>query len=117
LADEGRFPEAIKQYQAALQIEPNAANFETDYGNAWQNLDTCQSRSRIIERRCKRFPIHPSRITIWPTLSLQLPENMPEVIAAYQTALRLKPDYVGAHNNLGVALAACRTQSHILKPR
>jgi hypothetical protein len=76
LAEDGRLPEAIKQYQAALQIESNAANVRNRLRQrAGKIRDTCQRRSRIIKRLCKRFPIRPSRITIWPTLSLQLPKT------------------------------------------
>ena len=68
LADEGRFPEAIEQYQAALQSNRMPRTSKPTTEMPWQNPDVSRKRSRIIGRRCESFPIRPSRITIWPTL-------------------------------------------------
>jgi tetratricopeptide (TPR) repeat protein len=35
----------------------------------------------------------------------QIPQRLPEEIAQYETALRIKPDYADAHTALGIALA------------
>ncbi|MGD1032034.1 MAG: tetratricopeptide repeat protein [Opitutaceae bacterium] len=44
----------------------------------------------------------------------KIPGRMPDAIAHYERALRLKPDYAEAHNNLGIALDAVgRTQEAI----
>ena len=36
--------------------------------------------------------------------SANLPARLPEAIAEYRAALRIKPDYAEAHYNLGLAL-------------
>lgn len=100
LADEGRFPEAIEQYQAALQIEPNAANVQTDYGNALAKSGRIPEA--IAHYRAALRTLHDSPIThndLANALAANT-ESIPEAISEYQTALRLKPDYEEARNNL-----------------
>jgi tetratricopeptide (TPR) repeat protein len=100
LADEQRFPEAIEQYQAALQIEPGAPNVETDYGSALAKSGRIQEAIAHYRAALEVLPDSP---IIHNDLANALAANagsVPEAVAEYQTALRLKPDYEEARNNL-----------------
>src|SRR5271157_2585106 len=99
-ADEGRFPEAIKQYQAALQIEPNAANVQTDYGNALAKSGRIPEAIEHYEAALRVLPDSPITHNDLANALAATPGRVPEAIAEYQTALRLKPDYEEARKNL-----------------
>ena len=100
---EGKIEEAIAQYEQALRIKP-------DYAEAHNNLGTVLWRRRVRSRKpspstsrpCGSIPITPRRTTtsgwLWPNGQAR------EAIEHYQQALRIKPDYAEAHNNLGIAL-------------
>ncbi len=100
LAEEGRFPEAIKQYQAALQIEPNAPNLQTDYGNALAKSGRIPEAIEHYRAALRVLPDSPITHNDLANALAATPGSIPEAIAEYQTALRLKPDYVEAQNNL-----------------
>jgi tetratricopeptide (TPR) repeat protein len=100
LADEGRFAEAIKQYQAALQIEPNAANVQTDYGNALARSGRIPEAIAHYQAALRAFPDSPITHSDLANALAANPGTMPQAIPEYQTALRLKPDYEEARNNL-----------------
>jgi tetratricopeptide (TPR) repeat protein len=100
LAEDGRLPEAIKQYQAALQIESNAANVETDYGNALAKSGHMPEAIAHYQAALQTLPDSPITHNDLANALAATPENMPEAIAEYQIALRLKPDYEEARNNL-----------------
>jgi protein O-mannosyl-transferase len=103
LADEGRFPEAIEQYQAALQIEPDAANVQTDYGNALAKSGRAPEAIARYRAALRVLPDSPITHNDLANALAMTPGTAPEAIAEYQTALRLKPDYVEARNNLAQA--------------
>lgn len=100
LADEGRFPEAIEQYQAALQIAPNAANVQTDYGNALAKSGRIPEAIARYRAALGFLPDSPITHNDLANALAAIPGSIPEAIAEYQTALRLKPDYEEARNNL-----------------
>jgi protein O-mannosyl-transferase len=100
LAGEGRFPEAIQQYQAALQIEPDAANVQTDYGNALAKSGRFSEAIAHYDAALRVLPDSPITHNDLANALAATPGRMPEAIAEYQTALRLKPDYEEARNNL-----------------
>jgi tetratricopeptide (TPR) repeat protein len=100
LAEEGHFPEAIKQYQAALQIAPNAANLQTDYGNALAKSGRIPEAIAHYRAALGALPDAPITHNDLANALAATPGGIPEAIAEYQIALRLKPDYVEARNNL-----------------
>ena len=108
LAEEpGRLPEAIAQYEAALEIKPDYARARTDLGNA---LSKTPGRLRGRGRRSTRRPSgwNPGRD----------PAQRPGEHAVADPGtpaggdcrvpgrFRIEPDYAEAHNNLGSALAS-----------
>jgi protein O-mannosyl-transferase len=100
LAEEGRVPEAIEQYQAALRIEPDAANVQTDYGNALAKSGRAPEAIAHYEAALRVLPDSPITHNDLANALAAIPGRMPQAIAEYQTALRLKPDYEEARNNL-----------------
>jgi tetratricopeptide (TPR) repeat protein len=99
-ADDGRFPEAIAQYQAALEIEPDAANVQTDYGNALAKSGRIPEAIAHYEAALRVLPDSPITHNDLANALAATPGSVPEAIAEYQTALRLKPDYAEARKNL-----------------
>jgi protein O-mannosyl-transferase len=100
LAEEGRVPEAIEQYQAALRIEPDAANVQTDYGNALAKSGRAPEAIAHYEAALRVLPDSPITHNDLANALAAIPGRVPQAIAEYQTALRLKPDYEEARNNL-----------------
>ena len=80
LAESGRFPEAIAEYQSALRIQP-------DYADARNNLTRIEA-----ERHYESG------------LSLARQGKLREAIPELEESLRLNPANPEAHNNLGVVL-------------
>ena len=114
LAEEGRFPEAIQQYQAALQIEPTAANVQTDYGNALAKSGRIPEAIAHYEAALRVLPDSPIAHNDLANAFAATPGTMPQAISEYQTALRLKPDYEEAQNNLEqVQSNAAQTQYNL----
>ena len=100
LADDGRLPEAIEQYQTALQIKPDAANVQTDYGNALAKSGRAAEAIAHYEAALRALPDSPITHNDMANVLAAMPGKMPQAIAEYQTALRLKPDYNEARGNL-----------------
>jgi len=100
LAGEGRFAEAIEQYQAALQIEPDAANVETDYGNALARSGHTPEAIAHYQAALRVLADSPIIHNDLANALAATPGRVPEAIREYQTALRLEPDYEEARNNL-----------------
>jgi tetratricopeptide (TPR) repeat protein len=114
LAADGRFAEAIEQYQAALQIEPDAANVQTDYGNALAKTGRFQEAIAHYRAALSALPDSPITHNDLANALSASPETVPDAIAEYQTALRLKPDYEEARNNLAhVEANAAETQYNL----
>ncbi len=105
LAKEGRTPEAIVEYHAALRIKP-------DYAEPHNNLATILSLQpgrmpeAIAEAReaLRLKPEYPEALVNLGSFLAHSPDRLPEAIAAYQAALRIKPSHAEAHNDLGLAL-------------
>jgi tetratricopeptide (TPR) repeat protein len=102
---DGRLPEAIAEYQAALRIKP-------DYAEPHNNLATILSRQpgrmpeAIAEAReaLRLKPDYPEALVNLGSFLASTPGRLPDAIADYQAALRLKPGHAEAHNDLGLAL-------------
>jgi len=104
-ANPERLPEAVREYQAALQIRP-------DYAEARNNLAV--ALSGIPGRSAEVLANYEAALQLDPNSAFahnnlgnalsKVPGRLPEAISHYQAALRIKPDYAEAHNNLGTAL-------------
>jgi tetratricopeptide (TPR) repeat protein len=103
---DGRIPEAVAEYQAALRIKP-------DYAEPHNNLATVLSHQpgrmpeaiAEVQEALRIKPDYPEALVNLGSFLSTIPGRLPEAIAAYQAALRIKPDHAEAHNDLGLALA------------
>jgi tetratricopeptide (TPR) repeat protein len=102
---DGRIPEAVAEYQAALRIKP-------DYAEPHNNLATILSRQgrmpeaiAEVQEALRIKPDYPDALVNLGSFLSGIPGRLPEAIAAYQAALRIKPGHAEAHNDLGLALS------------
>lgn len=98
----GRLPDAIDQYERALQIKPDLAEAESNMGNALAQLG---QRQDALAHYDQALRLKPEDAETHNNLAVTLMGlgRFPEAIDQYQQAIRLKPDYVEAEFNLGLA--------------
>jgi Flp pilus assembly protein TadD len=102
----GHTDEAISQYQAVLQLQPN--HFAVDAHEILGTLLRQEgNNSAAIAQFNAALQIDPNYAEAHNNLGMSLKQagDIYAAIAEYQTALRLKPDFAEAHNNLGSALS------------
>ncbi len=102
LANAGRLPDAIKEYEISLKLKPDYASAYYNMGIALANDGRSQEAVASFEEalRLKPDPLIHNNLG----LALYGAGRIQQAVEHYQKALRLKPDYPEAHNNLGVAL-------------
>jgi tetratricopeptide (TPR) repeat protein len=105
LLDQRRLPEAVAQFEAALQINPGYAEAQNNLGIALSSIPGRLPETISAYEAAVR--IKPDYVEAHYNLGLVLCKagRIPEAIAQYKEALRLKPDYAEAHKNLGSVLA------------
>jgi tetratricopeptide (TPR) repeat protein len=105
LAQLGRVPEAIGQFQQALRIEPDSEMAHYNLGNVLVQAGRTED---AIGHYHEALRIDPGDFKALTRLGnvLQRLGRVPDAIGDYEHALSLKPDYAEAHNNLAVALMA-----------
>ena len=101
----GRLQEAIGQYEQALRIKPDYVEAHYNLGIALARIGRIQEaigtvRAGAADQARLRQGAQQSRGSPCRKLG-----RIQEAIAHYEQALRIKPDYAEAHNNLGIALA------------
>jgi tetratricopeptide (TPR) repeat protein len=101
-----RLPEAITEYQTALQIDPSFVEARNNLANA-----LAQTPGRLAEAIAEyqaalriRPDLAAAHYNLANTLA-RMPGRLAEAIAEYQAALRIRPDYAVAHDALANALA------------
>jgi tetratricopeptide (TPR) repeat protein len=121
LAKSGRPAEAIPEYQTALRISPDSAIIHNNLGNALQQtghpseaIAEYQAALRIeptyADARknldiAHHAPAADSAEAHYNTaMDLSHAGRLTEAVTEFEAALRLRPDYAEAQNNLGVAL-------------
>jgi tetratricopeptide (TPR) repeat protein len=103
LSRQGRFPEAVERYQAALKIKP-------EYADAHYNLGYALSKTGKLDEGLAHFReavrIEPKRVKYLNNLgvALALKGNYAEAIGVLEKALKINPSDADAHNNLGLVL-------------
>ncbi len=103
----GRLPEAISEYQAALQSKPDYLEAESNLAGAL--LEPPGRLPEAIEHYERALRIKPDSAGVRNNLGAALgrvPGRLPEAITQYEAALRIQPDFVEARNNLADALRA-----------
>jgi tetratricopeptide (TPR) repeat protein len=121
LSKSGRPSEAVPEYQAALRLNPDSAIVHNNYANA---LLESGHRPQAVAEYQLALRLKPDYTDARKNLAIALatppPESaeahydkgvdnshagrLTEAIAEFEAALRLRPDYAEAQNNLGVAL-------------
>jgi tetratricopeptide (TPR) repeat protein len=104
----GRVPEAIAEYQAALEIEPNYPEAHFNLGSALAHSGMPEKLPDAIAEYQEALRLKPDYVEAHYNLAnvlSQLPGRLPDAIAQYREALRIEPDLAEAHANLGNALA------------
>jgi protein O-mannosyl-transferase len=104
LARQGRFNDAIAQYQAALKIMPDDAESHSNLGNA---LAARERLDEAIEQYEEAVRIKPGYAAAHSNLGVALAKRgmLDQAVTHYEKALKIQPDYIEAHCNLGNALA------------
>jgi tetratricopeptide (TPR) repeat protein len=106
LAQTGRLPDAIAEYEEALRIVPDYSEANNNLGAAL--LQTPGRQTDAIAHLEAALRIDPDYAEAHNNLAgalLDMPGRLPDAIAHFEQALRLRPDYEEAHSNLGSALA------------
>ncbi len=122
LARTGHAMEAIPEFQAALRLSPNSATVHNNLANAL--LDTGRRSDAIAEYRYalsldpgyadarrnlaiaqQTPPADSAEAHYSAGVDLSHAGRLGEAVAEFEMALRLRPDYAEAQNNLGVALS------------
>jgi Flp pilus assembly protein TadD len=103
LANEGRLPEALEQFQIAFRLDPQAANCSENLGDVLLGLGRVQDSLRQQEITVKLRPA-------WPQAHISLGNSLKsagrgnEAIAEYEEAVRIEPSSAWMHYYLGLEL-------------
>jgi Flp pilus assembly protein TadD len=103
LADEGRFDEAILQYQEALRAWPKSATAHVNLGAALANQGKF---AEAIGHYSEALHLIPDYALAHGNLGRALAHlgRIDEAIAHYEEALKIDPNFADVHLNLGILL-------------
>lgn len=103
LAREGRYSEAIPEWEKALSLEPWYAEGHYNLGLGLARLGRGDEAIPCYREAIRLQPVYPdAHNNLGNELARQ--GKLDEAITHYQLALAQRPDYAEAYNNLGVAL-------------
>jgi tetratricopeptide (TPR) repeat protein len=99
----GQAQEAIRQFEQALQIDPDYNESLINSGNALLQMGQVQEAAARYEQALRN---HPDSVEAYNDLGVALVHlgRVSEAIEKWRQALRIKPDYADAHRNLEIAL-------------
>jgi tetratricopeptide (TPR) repeat protein len=102
----GRLPDAIAQFEAALQIDPDFANAHNNLGLALATVpERIPEAIAHYEAALRIKPDYPEAHNNLGAALAGIPGRLPDAIAQFEAALAINADYADAHNNLGAMLA------------
>jgi tetratricopeptide (TPR) repeat protein len=108
LEHQGKFDEAIKQFQRVLGIDPKSAKAYNNIGEAWIGKAelTKAPPDKAVAAYRRAIEVDPSYSRSYNNLGLVLYNhgNVDEAIVHYVEAIRVDPNYLFAHWNLAYAL-------------
>ena len=104
LDDQGRFSEAMQEYQAALRINPNDSGAHNNLATHLARLGKFQE---AIQQWEEALRIQPNHAEAHGNLAYALAqsERVPEAFEHWERALKISPDLASVHYDYGVALA------------
>ena len=104
LLQAGNFPEAARQFEDALRVEPTLAVAQNDLGNALLRLGrTAEAADHYAAAVGLQPQLPETRYNLGNALARL--GRLPEAEVQYERALSLNPAYAEAHYNLSVVLA------------
>jgi len=103
LANRGRLPEAVEQFQDAVRLDPLMANASENLGDALLGMGRVEESIRQQEVTVKLKPEWPQSHRSLGN-SLMRAGRIPEAIAEYKEAVRIEPGSAWMHYNLGLVL-------------
>lgn len=95
-----RLPEAIAQYEAALQVKPDSFEARNNLGSALYQSGRVPEAEAQFREALRIEPRSAKAHCNLGTLLMRFGRT-PEAVAEYEEALRVDPEYADAHNNLG----------------
>lgn len=103
LANRGWLDEAVKEFQKAIELDPNSAH-------AYDNLATVLSEKKefvkALEAHLTSIRLEPESATAHYNLACFLSAHASDfAVAEYKEAIQLDPSYPDAHLNLGLTYA------------
>jgi tetratricopeptide (TPR) repeat protein len=99
----GRLPEAIRQYEQALQINPEYTEAHNNLGTALEKSGHTQEAIQHYKQVLRIKPDFAQAQYNWG-VALQGAGQVQQATSHYEQALQAQPDFAEAHNNLGVVL-------------
>jgi tetratricopeptide (TPR) repeat protein len=114
LADNGDLDAAIREFQAAIGINPNYANAHYNLGNAF-----CRTRNMdaAIQEFQEAIRINPNDAMAHINLGAAFASrgNLDAAIQEFQEGLRINPNDLKAQTNLGIAIAQRKMKNQTVK--
>ncbi len=104
LASRGKLPEAIQQYDQAIQLEPDFPVAHYNWGVALADQGKLDEAIQHYQRAVQLKPDYAEALNNLGN-ALGAEEKLPEAIQLFGRALQVRPDFAEAHYDLGVALA------------
>jgi tetratricopeptide (TPR) repeat protein len=105
LANRGDITEAIAAFRAALAIDDRSVHAHRNLGNMLYDRGDRAEGLAHLERAVALAPAEPEALYDIATLLLQ-EQNFRAAEARFKAALKIRADWAGAHNNLGIAIAS-----------
>ena len=105
LTDEGRYPEAIVNYQKALARRPKDAKGHLLLGIALRRAGALDA---ALDEFQTALVLQPDLVEAYNNLGMTFrgQGKLDTAIQAYRSALSIHPDFADAHNNLAIALSS-----------
>jgi len=103
LAQQGRLADAVAQFQAADQLDPNQGDVHADLGKAYNQMGRLPEALSEYETALKLKPKDANLPYALGNILVRL-HRIPEATERYQQALQFDPRYFAAHYALGCIL-------------
>jgi tetratricopeptide (TPR) repeat protein len=102
LMGQGKLAEAIPEFRTAVQLDPESAKSHRNLADALASAGQSDDAVNEFRRAARLDPTGSAHYDLG-SLFLEL-DRTEEAIAAFRASLKLAPNSVEAHNNLGIAL-------------
>jgi serine/threonine-protein kinase len=104
LAEQGKVDEALAESRAAIKLDPDDPQGHDVLGDILREHVHDYPAAEAAFRQAIRLKSDNPRRHLWLGHSLKAQGKHDEAISEYRTAIKLKPDFAVAHNNLGAIL-------------